>query len=48
MKNTLLPAEEMDYCVFIEKTDPTLVFPAIMHLHKTFQKYIYRINRPGK
>ena len=24
MKNTLLPAEEMDYCVFIEKTDPTL------------------------
>ena len=23
MKNTLLPAEEMDYCVFIEKTDHT-------------------------
>ena len=37
MKNTLLPAEEMDYCVFIEKTDPTLNIPAIMHLHKTFQ-----------
>lgn len=46
MKNTLLPAEEMDYCVFIEKTDPTLNIPAIMHLHKTFQN-IYRINRPG-
>ena len=37
MKNTLLPAEEMDYCVFIEKTDPTLNIPAITHLHKTFQ-----------
>lgn len=36
-ENTLLPAEEMDYCVFIEKTDPTLNIPAIMHLHKTFQ-----------
>ena len=32
MKNTLLPAEEMDYCVFIEKTDPTLNIPAIMPL----------------
>ena len=36
-ENTLLPAEEMDYCVFIEKTDPTLNIPAVMHLHKTFQ-----------
>ena len=37
MKNTLLPAEEMDYSVFVEKTDPTLNIPAITHLHKTFQ-----------
>ncbi|MDD2952871.1 MAG: sugar transferase [Parabacteroides sp.] len=40
MRNTLLPAEEMDYCVFIEKTDPALNIPSITHLHNTFQ-YVY-------
>ena len=47
MKNTLLPAEEMDYCVFIEKTDPTLNIPAIMHLHKTFQNIYIVLIAPG-
>nr|WP_304622126.1 sugar transferase [Parabacteroides sp. ZJ-118] len=40
MKNEFFPAEGMDYCAFIEKTDPALNIPAIAHLHKTFQ-HIY-------
>lgn len=37
MKNTLLPLEGVDYCIFIEKTDPALNIPTITHLHKAFQ-----------
>lgn len=37
MKNTLLPLEGVDYCIFIEKTDPALNIPVITHLHKAFE-----------